>query len=183
MIAYHFVGPTLRDGSPIPADGEWLEVAPPIKMCSRGLHASVHPFDALGYAPGNTLCLVELAGQIKTETDKCVASRRRIIARFDAEPLLREFVLHCALSVIHLWKAPDVVRQYLESGDESLRSAARDAARDAARSAARGAAPWDAARGAAWAAARSAAPWDAACEAAWEAAWEAVWAAAQRGAA
>ena len=137
MIAYHFVSSALRDGSPIPADGVWLEVAPPIKMCERGLHASVCPFDALGYAPGNTLCLVELAGKIKTDTDKCVASRRRIIARFDAEPLLREFARHCALSVIHLWNAPDVVRQYLESGDESLRSAARDVARDAA---------WDAAR-------------------------------------
>ena len=47
MKAYHFVGSTLRDGSPIPGDGEWLEHTGEVKICSSGLHASKHPFDAL----------------------------------------------------------------------------------------------------------------------------------------
>jgi len=63
------------------------------------------------------------------------------------------------MDVIHLWDAPPIVKQYLETGDESLRSAAWDAARDAA-SAAAWAAAWDAASAAAWAAA-----WDAARDA------------------
>lgn len=33
MIAYHFVGDTLRDGRPVPPDGEWLRHIGPIHMC------------------------------------------------------------------------------------------------------------------------------------------------------
>lgn len=64
MITYHFVKGTLRDGRPVPADGEWLEHKGSLVMCESGLHASAHPFDALRYAPGATLCLVELDGEI-----------------------------------------------------------------------------------------------------------------------
>lgn len=49
-LAYHFVSDTLRDGRPIPADGEWLEHAGPIRICETGLHASRHVADALRYA-------------------------------------------------------------------------------------------------------------------------------------
>ena len=73
--AYHFVGAALRDGSPIPADGEWLTVKGDLKMCEWGLHASVHPFDALQYAPGETLCLVELDGEILHGDDKVCARK------------------------------------------------------------------------------------------------------------
>ncbi len=54
--AYHFVGDTLRDGRPVPLDGEWLVHEGPAVMCESGLHASRHPYDALRYAPGNVLC-------------------------------------------------------------------------------------------------------------------------------
>jgi hypothetical protein len=37
---WHFTGPTLRDGRPLPADGEWLEHAGPLVMCESGLHMS-----------------------------------------------------------------------------------------------------------------------------------------------
>jgi hypothetical protein len=91
------------------------------------------------------------------------------------EKLLRDFGRWCALQVVYLWDAPDVVRQYLETGDESLRKAARDAAWEEA--------SWEAARAAArdaaWAAARDAAraaAWDAARAAA-NTAWAAAWAA------
>jgi hypothetical protein len=67
------------------------------------------------------------------------------------ERLLREFARWCALQVIHMWNAPDVVREYLETGNEELRAAAGTAARAAARDAARTAAR-AAARDAAWAA-------------------------------
>ena len=165
--AWHFVGDTLRDGSPIPADGVWLEYKGALKMCESGLHASRHPFDAMKYAPGNTLCIVECSGEIIEDTDKLVCSRRRIIERMDATEMLRYFARMQALSVVHLWDAPDVVLDYLMTGEEELRAAALDAALDAAWAAARAE---RAARDAAWAA------WDAAW-AAERAAERAAWAA------
>ena len=158
IAAYHFVGATLRDGRPIPADGKWLVHDGPVVICESGLHASRRPWHALEYAPGNTLCLVECDDVREEQADKLVCVRRRIVQRIDAEPLLRAFARDEARRVLHLWDAPDVVRKYLDTGDESLRAAARDAAKDAARDAA-WAAAWDAAWDAAWAAA-----WDAAGE-------------------
>jgi hypothetical protein len=177
---WHFVGDTLRDGSPVPEDGVWLEHEGPIEICVSGLHFSPHPFDALQYAPGPVLCRVEVESVVAREDDKAVCRRRKIIERHDMKDDLRRFARECALDVIHLWDAPAVVRTYLETGDESMRAAARDAAWaawhaawDAARAArdAAGAAAW-AAWHAAWVAARDAAG-AAARDAAWAAAWDA----------
>jgi len=38
--------------------------------------------------------------------------------------MLRSFARWCALSVIDKWNAPPIVREYLETGDESKRAAA-----------------------------------------------------------
>jgi len=138
--AWHFTGDKLRDGSPIPRVGEWLEYPGKIVICESGLHASRDPFDALQYAPGPMLHLVECEGIVTEQDDKLVCRRRRIIASNDATEGLRYFARMQALSVIHLWDAPDVVIDYLMTGDESIRSAARSAAWSAARSAARAAA-------------------------------------------
>ncbi len=156
--AWHFVGDRLRDGRPVPADGEWLEHKGPLVMCESGLHFSREPFDALQYAPGNVLCLVEVGGEIvETKGDnKGICTRRKIVVRMDAEELLCYFSRMQALSVIHMNEDlcnSEAVCDYLMTGDESLRAAARAAALDAARDAARAAA-WDAARAAAWDAAR-----------------------------
>lgn len=134
--AYHFTADKLRDGSPIPKKGEWLEYEGKVVICQSGLHFSRHPFDALQYAPGNLLHLVEVEDVVEEWGDKGVARKRKIIATIDAGPLLREFARKCALDVVNLWDAPDVVVRYLKTGDESIREAARDAARDAAYTAA-----------------------------------------------
>jgi hypothetical protein len=179
VTAWHFVGDRLRDGRPVPADGEWLTHDGPVVMCKSGLHASVHPFDALRYAPGSILCRVECAGEVIHGDDKLVCTKRRIVQRMDATELLRYFARMQAVSVIHLWKSdpPDAVLDYLMTGDESIRDAAWAAAAAAA-----GDAEWDAAaaaaRAAAWAAARAAA-WDAEWDAAWDAEWDAAAAAAR----
>jgi len=165
--AWHFVGTTLRDGRPVPPDGAWLEHAGPLELCESGLHASEDVFDAVRYAPGSVLCRVEVDGTILRDTDKLVASRRRIVARMDATDLLRLFARQCASDVLHLWDAPDVVRQYLATGDETLRDAACAAAAAAGWDAV-GAAAWVAA----WAAARAAA--GAAAGAVWTADWDAA---------
>ena len=180
VTAYHFVGATLRDGRPIPPDGEWLEHDGKVEMCNSGLHASRHPLDTLQFAPGSTLCLVECEDIVTEHDDKLVCRRRRIVARIDATDLLWRAAREYAQAVLHLWDAPQVVKDFLASGDESLRGAARAAARGAARGAASAAAmdaAWAAAMDAAWAAARAAAraaAWDAAWAAAWDAAWDAA---------
>ena len=164
-LAWHFVGETLRDGQHVPADGEWLEHTGRLKLCESGLHFSREPFDALTYAPGATLCLVEIGGKIvepKGE-DKGICTRRKIIARMDSTELLRYFARMQALSVIHLNEDlcnSEVVCDYLMTGDASLRAPAWASARAAA-----GAPAW-------------APAWAAAGASAWASAWAAAWAAA-----
>ena len=159
-LAWHFVCGTLRDGRPIPADGEKLIHTGRLIPCESGLHWSERLIDALEYAPGATLCQVAVSGEIVRQDDKGVSTERTILWRIDATDVLRKFARRCALDVAHLWDMPPVVRRFLETGDETIRAAARDAARDA--------------RDAAWAA-------QAARDAAW-AAWAAAWAAAPRAA-
>jgi hypothetical protein len=167
--AYHFNnGKTLRDGRPLPLIGEWLTHKGPLLPCESGLHASEHPFDALQYAPGPFLDLVDLDGEMVSHgnpVDKLCARRRRRVKTIDATDVLRQYARRVALDVLPLCPdAPAIVKQYLKTGDDSIRAAAWDAARDAAMDAARAAAR-AAARDAAWAAA-----WDAARAAAWDAA-------------
>ena len=147
-----------------------------LALCKSGLHASKCVFDALQYAPGPILWRVSLSGKIVHADDKSCATVRTYHARINATDIMREFARKCALDVIHLWNAPTIVREYLETGNKELRAAASNAAWAAARAAASDAASnaaWAAARDAAWAAAWAAA-WDAARAAASDAAWAAV---------
>jgi hypothetical protein len=155
VYAWHFVGEKLRDGRPVPPDGIKLIHGRSPSICNHGFHASKNPYDALFYAPGKTLCLVEMSGEMDYQLDKMVASERTIIHRIDATEILRKFSRQCALNVIHLWNPPEVVVEYLKTGNESLRDAAR-AAGDAAAWAAGDAAAWAAGDAAAWDAARAA---------------------------
>ena len=142
--AWHFVGDELRDGRAVPADGVWLKHEGAVIPCTAGLHASVDPFDALQYAPGATLCEVLLRGEIvEHEGDKLAASERMIIRRMNFTEPLRYFSRMQAVSVLHLSDTcpPDVVLDYLMTGDDGIRAAARAAAWAAA-----GDAAWDAAR-------------------------------------
>ena len=159
MKAWHFTADKLRDGRPLPRNGRWLKHDGPVEICKSGLHASREPFDALQYAPGDTLCLVEVEDVVKEQDDKLVARRRKIIARIDATKLLRYFARMQALSCLDKWQdnPPDVVLAYLMTGDETLRSVAESAA---------------------WSAAWSA-TWNAAESAAWSATWNAAWSAAE----
>src|SRR3990172_7978050 len=93
IYAWHFVANTLRDGRPVPKDGELLKHPGHPIPCESGLHASLAPYDALKYAPGNTLCLVKCGGEIihhdnGNGSDKLVCTERTIVARMDATELL-----------------------------------------------------------------------------------------------
>ena len=122
-------------------------------LCKKGLHACKNLLDACNYASGPYIWRVELSGTVVHGNDKSVATKRKAEWGFDATEVLKEFARKVALdAVLQAWDEkkfgvfPEVTRKFLETGDESLRSAAESAAWSAA-----------AARSAAWSAARSAA--------------------------
>lgn len=169
MLAWHFTGSTLRDGSPIPPVGKWLVHDGRVAICESGLHASTEPFDALQYAPGPILHLVECADIVYQHEDKFVCRRRRILASMDATDILRYFARMAALEATRYWPdVPDVVLDYLMTGDAAIRDAAWWAAVDAT------GCVMDAAVDAAWAAAWAVAM-DAAMDAAMDLARAAAW--------
>ena len=156
-------------GDPVAIGGQVTLIGGRIVPCKWGLHGSERLLDALGYSPCDTPVIgyCEFGGTIKRETDKLAARSRTVLWTLDeaqSETVLRTHARWSALTVLHLWEAPDVVVRYLVTGDETIGAAAGDAARaaaraaagDAARAAARAAAG-DAARAAARAAAGAAA--------------------------
>ena len=121
MKYYHFTSLTLRNGEPIPPIGEWLIHTEEIVHCVSGLHASPTPFDALNYAPGCLLHEVELSGIIiphGNPVNKLVAEKRKITATINASELCLHFACDCALDVIHLWEAPEIVFTFLKTRDK-----------------------------------------------------------------
>ena len=119
--------------------GQTLKVEGPVRMCERGLHACKNILDACDYAPGPYIWWVELSGEVVHGSDKSVATERTAFWGYDATEVLRAFSRKVALdAVLKYWdetkfgKFPEVTRRYLETGDESLRSAAESAAWSAA---------------------------------------------------
>ena len=162
MLYWHFAAmdgkgrPVMRDGTVIEIGKRYEVGLDGAIMCRSGYHGSVRAIDALQYAPGPWASRREI---LVTErgADKVVGTECVHATGADATEVLRQFARMCALDVVHLWDAPEVVVRYLKTGDESIRDAAWDA--------------WAAARNAAWDVA-----WDA-WAAAWAAARNAAWAA------
>ena len=135
VMAWHFVGPRLRDGSLVPPDGKTLVHKGPLVVCKTGFHASERLIDALRYAPGCTICRVAMDEDIIKMDDQLVARKRTVLWRVDGEALLRKFARNCALGCVDKWKPPMVVLQYLETGDPTLQQVAWSAAWSASESA------------------------------------------------
>lgn len=99
---------------------------------------------------------------------------RQLLWSGDVTPEIRAWARWCALQVADLWDCPDVVRRYLETGDDGggdLAAAWSEVWRNPAPKDYAG----DSARGAAWSA--SNADWELAQDAAWDSARAAWWAA------
>ena len=154
--------------TPVVVGGTLVYPGEPV-LCEVGFHASERAIDALKYAPGPVLCIVELSGEIIHGDDKAVAQERTVSWMQDISPTLHEFACQVAEEALkehgvtdeRSWKAIEVKRLWLkgEATDEELKDAwaAADAAASAARSAAADAAwsAWFAARSAAWYAAEA----------------------------
>jgi len=157
--------------------GETHAVSGDIELCSHGLHASKKVIDAIYYAPGNIVYRVEMWGKVEEGGDKVVAQKRTYLSGgIDVSETLRKFARMCALNVVYMWEAPDIVIRYLKTGDKSIQASAYGATLDAAPGDARDAAmdaAIDATPCAALASARAAAravACDSTCDSAWAAA-------------
>src|ERR1700687_4180416 len=133
--AWHFLRADWRTGSGnlLVKVGKTLKHDGALSPCNSGLHASFRAVDALQYAPSSLVALVGCRGEYVDNTDKFVCRERTALWGYDAEEELRLFARLCALDVLKYWQGgkaagPDVVREYLEMGDESIRSAAESAA-------------------------------------------------------
>jgi hypothetical protein len=101
--------------------------------CKLGLHGCEMILDALRFAPGTIIWIVELNGAIDIQDDKIAASERTYLhGGIDVFPIIRSWSRRVALDVAHLWNMPEIVRRFLETGDKSIASAAYAAASDAA---------------------------------------------------
>jgi len=89
------------------------------------LYGGLHVFDALRYAEGSYLWRVKVGGVSSREKGRAIGTSLTALWGFDAGQLLKEFARRCALDVIDLWDAPEVVVQYLKTGDERLLREAR----------------------------------------------------------
>jgi hypothetical protein len=170
--AWHFLPADRRlayDDKRLVRKGTKLTVPPPVKMCTRGLHASIRPIDALSFQRGPIICRVVVGGEIEHGDDKIVGTERTVLWWADATNTLHEFACWCAEKALKNANVTDE-RCYAAIATKLrwLKGEATDAELDAAESAAR-----SAARSAAWSAARSAA-WRAAESAARSAAWRAA---------
>lgn len=98
-----------------------------LRLCSRGLHASVNPLHALYYAPGPILCRVEMAGNMIKGGDKLAARERTVLWWVDATDALAEFALWCADRAVHLHlaKALRTTRRTVRLADELREGAPR----------------------------------------------------------
>ena len=101
---YHFLRDDMRSGEGATNRKPWVvgqtrRVRGVIIPCKNGYHASPTAFDALKYAPGPILCLVELSGDVTPHgapVDKFVTGSRTLIKAVDISRELRLFACECA---------------------------------------------------------------------------------------
>jgi len=133
ILAWHFLASdwTAHGGFKVEV-GKTYKHEGAVKPCQSGLHASVKALDANSFHKGTVVTRVECAGDVVHHDAKLACSERTALWGYDATDELRAFARWAALKVAHLWPKsnpmPEVVRQYLETGDESIRAEARKAA-------------------------------------------------------
>ena len=146
VVTWHFCSVDRKlgygDGRPIHR-GAVHAVHGPILLCRNGLHGSIRPLDALGYAAGTIVSRCEHRGEIVFGTDKLASSIREHVVVADATEILVEFAQNCAYSAARYAvaryaaadaaDAADAARYAANAADAAARYAvARYAAADAA---------------------------------------------------
>ena len=99
MKAWHFVKKDRRlryDDNRTVKAGRTYTAKGKLEMCRNGMHASEDILDALKYAPGPVVCLVDLSGEILKDTNKICARHRKVLGTKNIEKILHEFTCRCA---------------------------------------------------------------------------------------
>ena len=158
MKAYHFLKSDMTTGSGRVRKpwvvGQTRRHGGLVELCHRGFHSSPTPADALRYAPGPILCVVDVSIpiQVDVDDDKQVSRRRTLLQAVDATDALHRVACDIAEDVLPFFereyaddvrprKAIEAKRQWV-AGEMSTadlkvaQTAAGDAARVAARAAA-----------------------------------------------
>jgi hypothetical protein len=106
LISWHFVSDDRRlqfDASHLTVDAGWVyHTDASIVLYESGMHASIHPMDALTYAPGPVLCRVAVWGDVVIDKDKIAGRNREVLAVRDVSRELRLFACWCARKVWRL---------------------------------------------------------------------------------
>ena len=113
IIGYHFLREDMRSGYGSDRRKPWKvgdtrKARGVIVPCQNGYHASPTPFDALQYAPGPVLCLVELRGNVAPHgepVDKYAARSRKLLKAVDITRELRLFACECAERALPIYEA------------------------------------------------------------------------------
>jgi hypothetical protein len=100
--------------------GETHTVKGRLMMCERGLHASKNILDALDYAPGPVIYIVNVSAEIVGDDKICSRSRTYVRGGIDIRHILLKFARMCLLDAINPQKTPDIIIRYLKTGGESL---------------------------------------------------------------
>ena len=99
ILAWHFVGERLRDGRPVPPDGQLLVHVGPAELYRCGLHASPLLRDAVRdrgqFLRVPTLCRVEVGDVVARDASRLVCRERRILWRIDATEILNDIASRC----------------------------------------------------------------------------------------
>ncbi len=106
ILAYHFLKSNMYSGEglePPWKEGETRTLDGEIVICAHGYHASRMAWDALQFAPGPVLCLVEVE-PVEEHTEKLVSRSRRLIKAVNVERELREFAADCAERMLHFYE-------------------------------------------------------------------------------
>ena len=110
--------------------GEVLSVDCKPVLCRSGLHGSIDIMDALNYAQGHIICLVDIWGEVQQEDDKLCGTHREVIQMWDGEDILRYFAWWCALQSRSSWCVAMTVYAGMDAAESAV-YAARYAARSA----------------------------------------------------
>lgn len=146
--AWHFVADNGRlgyDDKRLVRVGETLSCDGEIELCRNGMHGSRRLIDALDYASGSVLCLVDIFGEVDEGSDKLVGRSRTVLWMRNIDKELHLFACDVAEQALQKhgvtdrrsYAAIQAKRDWLAGkiSPETLEAAAR-AARDAARAAA-----------------------------------------------
>jgi hypothetical protein len=118
VLAWH-----LCEGSSCPSDGTEQTYAGHIVLGEAGFHAYLHPADLLGVSRAYArpvACLVACTEIHDRDATRLVCRRWRVVAKVNVADVAWPYARAEAARVADYWRAPEIVRRYLATGDTAI---------------------------------------------------------------